>query len=198
MYKITLLLFFCLTFVSQSFAQHFEGIIQMHQETANGIHYDVTWYIKQDKIAFEISSPSARGNNSIRFVPQIKSSSILMITGDTKKEIPLKDITSEYSFDNIQTKLVEGKTHTDFKQSKHYEISTNDVVAEVEISEDIDINFAQYAAFFKNDCGLYVLANSKKVGFPINSTAKDKSGKLISKTTFKSMQRTKVDDAVFN
>jgi hypothetical protein len=169
----------------------------MHQETANGIHYDVTWYIKQDKIAFEISSQSARGDNSIRFVPQLKSSSILMITGDTKKEIPLKDINPEYSFENLQTKVVDGKTNTNFTESTHYEISTNDIVAEVEISKDIDINFSQYAAFFKNDCGLYILANSNKIGFPINSTAKDKTGKLISKTTFKSMQRTKVDDALF-
>lgn len=202
MYKITLLLFFFIaTFGTSVMAQTFEGTVQMQQETANGIIYDVTWYIKKDKIAFEISSASARGTSVIRFVPQKKSASILMITGDTKKEIALSEISTDYNFGNIQTQEVAGEKN-DYtlysNKNTHYKISTTDVIAQMEVSSEIDVDFSEYAAFFKNDCGMYILANSQKKGFPINSIATDKEGNLISKTTFRSMQKMTIDDSKFN
>ena len=176
-------------------AQSFEGTVKMHQITANGIEYDVTWYIKKDKIAVEVASESARGMQ-MRFIPLKGKKAMLMVTGDTKKEIPVSQITSDFSFDNLKTK--EDKSQVSgFTNVTRYNISNAQINAEVQVTTDIDIQFSEYADFFKNDCGLYLLASSNKKGFPINSTVKDAKGNLIVKTTFKSMTRKSIEDSKF-
>lgn len=201
MNKIALLLIFSLCLMASAFSQSFEGIIEMHQVTSNGLEYDLKWYIKNDKIAYELSPKSSRAQEGaqMRFVPQKSSKTMLMVIGDTKTEIPVADITSPDGFNMKGAKVVDKGTasNSNFKDVKVLEISTSELTSTVEVTTDIKINFSEYAAFFKADYGICALAESGKVGFPLNSVTKDKNGKVLTQTTFKKVTVTAVADSFF-
>lgn len=199
MNKITLLLIVFLFSAMASWAQSFEGIIEMHQVTSNGLEYDLKWYIKGNKIAYELSSESSRGEVQMRFVPLKKTNSMLMVSGNNKVEIPASDITAPIGFSMEGARLedkgsIENKS---FKSVKKWQISTSEIQAIVEITTDININFSEYKEFFKSDYGLCALAESGKEGFPLSSVTKDKSGMILTKTTLKRVTRTTVSDSFF-
>ena len=199
MNKITLLLIVFLSCSGSIFAQSFEGIIEMHQVTTNGLEYDLTWYIKEGKIAYELSSESGRGQVQMRLVPQKSTNSMLMVTGDTKQEIPTSEITAPDNFSMKGAKLEDKGTgsNKDFKEVKNWEISTSEIISNVEVTTDVNIKFSEYAEFFKNDYGLCALAESGKAGFPLSSITKDKNGNVLTKTTLKKVTRTAVADSYF-
>lgn len=195
---IKYVLFSLLVWASTSLsAQSFEGIIETHQVTGDGVEYDLIWYIKGDKIAYEMKSNS---QERMRFVPQVASNSMLMVTGESKTRIPLSDISSPSNFSMEGAKL-SGKgrgTCKHFKAVEQWQMSTDEIVAMVEVTTDISINLSKYKEFFKAHHGLCALAASGKVGFPLNSTVKDKNGKLLCKTTLTNVTRTAVADSYFN
>jgi hypothetical protein len=177
-------------------AQSFEGIIETHQTTGDGVEYDLIWYIKGDKIAYELKS----NNQRMRFVPQRASNSMLMVTGENKTRIPVSDIGSPADF-SMEGATLSGKgrgTCEHFEAVEQWQLSTNDVVAMVEVTTDVAINLSEYKEFFKSHHGLCALAASGKAGFPLNSTIKDKNGKVLCKTTLTKVTRTAVADAYFN
>ncbi len=178
-------------------AQSFEGIIETHQVTGDGVEYDLIWYIKGDKIAYELKSNS---QERMRFVPQIASNSMLMVTGESKTRIPVSDIGSPTDF-SMEGAVLSGKgrgTCAHFEAVEQWQLSTNDVVAMVEVTTDVAINLSKYKEFFKAHHGLCALAASGKAGFPLNSTIKDKKGKILCKTTLTNVTRTAVADSYFN
>lgn len=199
MNKITLLLIIFLASIKILSAQNFEGVIEMHQVTTNGLEYDLKWYIKGDKIAYELSTKSSKDAVQMRFVPLKSSNSMLMISGNTKTEIPSAQITKPVGFSMEGAKLVEkGKSsNSDFKSIKEWQITTNKMTAKVEVTTDIGINFAEYKQFFKSDYGLCALAESGKAGFPLNITIQDKTGNILTKTTLKKVTRMSVADSYF-
>ncbi|MCP4438990.1 MAG: DUF4412 domain-containing protein [Aureispira sp.] len=185
-------------------AQDFEGIIEMTQETANGLKYDLKWFIKKDQIAYEISSTSARSaQTQLRFVPQPKKNTMLMIThsdqGDNKSEIATTDITAPpgFNFDDVTIEEGEESSSDDFKKIQQLVVKNEKLSTEVDVTSDININFKEYAAYFKADYGIYALVKSGKKGFPLNSVTKDALGNILSKTTLKSVKRMKVSDKYF-
>ncbi len=195
---IKYLLFYLLVLGCTSLnAQSFEGIIETHQTTGDGVEYDLIWYIKGDNIAYEMKSSS---QERMRFVPQLASNSILMVTGDNKTSIPLSDIESPTNF-SMEGATLSGKgrgTCEDFKSVEQWQLSTHDVVAMVEVTTDVSINLSKYKEFFKAHHGLCALAASGKAGFPLNSTVKDKTGKVLCKTTVTKVTRTALADSYFN
>lgn len=199
MNKITLLLIIFLASIKILSAQNFEGVVEMHQVTTNGLEYDLKWYIKGDKIAYELSTKSGKDAVQMRFVPLKSSNSMLMISGNTKTEIPTDQITAPVGFSMKGAKLVDkGNSENDnFKSVKEWEITTDKMVAKVQVTTDIGINFGEYKQFFKSDYGLCALAESGKAGFPLNITIKDKTGNVLTKTTLKKVTRMSVADAFF-
>jgi hypothetical protein len=199
MNKITLLLIVFFTSIKILSAQSFEGVIEMHQVTTNGLEYDLKWYIKGDKIAYELSTRSGKDAVQMRYVPLKSSNSMLMISGNTKIEIPSEQITKPVGFSMEGAKLVEKRksSNSDFKSIKEWEITTSKMIAKVEVTTDIGINFAEYKQFFRSDYGLCALAESGKTGFPLNITIQDKSGNVLTKTTLKKVTRMSVSDSYF-
>lgn len=178
-------------------AQSFEGIIETHQTTGDGVEYDLIWYIKEGNIAYEMKSSS---QERMRFVPQLASNSMLMVTGDNKTSIPLSDIGSPANF-SMEGATLSGKgrgTCQHFKSVEQLQLSTNDVVAMVEVTTDVAINLSKYKEFFKAHYGLCALAASGKSGFPLNSTVKDKTGKMLCQTTVTKVTRKSLADSYFN
>ncbi|MFT5646827.1 MAG: hypothetical protein ACI976_001512 [Aureispira sp.] len=199
MNKITLLLIVFIASVKILSAQNFEGVIEMHQVTTNGLEYDLKWYIKGDKIAYELSTKSSRGAVQMRFVPQKSSNSMLMISGNTKTEISSEKITTPVGFSMKGAMLVDkgNSSNGDFKNITEWEITTDRMVAKVEVTTDIGINFAEYKQFFKSDYGLCALAESGKAGFPLNIIIQDKEGNVLTRTTLKKVTRMSVSDSFF-
>jgi hypothetical protein len=210
MKNITLLLAFFLGYCnfvsSQSFAKTadlntssgFEGIIEMVQTTPT-VEYNMKWYIKDNKLAYELTFNNARGKYQIRFVPHKSTNSVLMVTGDSKIEIPSSEINSPEGFSLEGAKLKNnGKVkNPDFRKVNNWQISTSKFVSILEVTTDVDINFSEYKEFFKGDHGICALVESGKPGFLLNSTTLDSEGNLITKTTLKKVTRTKVSDSFF-
>jgi len=172
----------------------------MRQEAA-GMTYDLIWYIKKDKIAYEVKTLS--GNNSIkmRFVPQVKQNTMLMIIdspeGNSKKEIAARDISSNIDISELAVKVVDTKNSTDFGEIQVLNIETVDATTTVEVVKSIDVDFTKYASFLKNEYGIQALIYSKQIGFPLNSVTKDKAGNVVSKTTVINVRRSTVSDSYF-
>lgn len=199
MNKITLLLIIFFASIRILSAQNFEGVIEMHQVTTNGLEYDLKWYIKGDKIAYELSTTSGRDAVQMRFVPLKSSNSMLMISGNTKTEIPTDKITAPVGFSMEGAKLVDkgNRSTKDFEHITEWEITTDKMTAKVEVTTDIGINFAEYKQFFKSDYGLCALAESGKAGFPLNITIEDEKGNILTKTTLKKVTKMSVADSFF-
>lgn len=203
MNKITLLLIIFLASTkllsAQNTAQKFEGVIEMHQITTNGLEYDLKWYIKEGQIAYELSTFSGKDVVKMRFVPLKNSNSMLMISGNTKTEIPSEKITAPVGFSMEGAKILEkgNRSTGDFESITEWQITTDEMTARVEVTTDIGINFAEYKQFFKSDYGLCALAESGKLGFPLNITIKDKKGNILTKTSLKKVTRMAVADSFF-
>lgn len=189
-FNILLILFFSIHFMN---AQTFEGIVELKQETAEGLSFDMTWYIKADKIAYEISGSSEQGEMKIRFVPQPNTGTMVMDAqtsqGNTRQVLDVKDlgVPADFDMENIMYS----------QKGNVFEVSTSKTLTEITIDPAIDIHFAKYAEFFKADYGIHALAQSGKKGFPVETVTKDKSGSMISKITLKNISRTKVADRYF-
>lgn len=176
-------------------AQTFEGIIEMRQETAEGLSYTLKWYIKGDRLAYEMTDQGEH----IRFVPRPASGSMLMVTGDTKTTIPVGEITG-FAPQRLQGASLENNGNgrcPHFSRVELWRIATPQVEAVLEVTTDVSINLYQYRDFFKNDYTLYALASSGKAGFPLNSVTRDPAGKVLSRTTIIKVTRTAVADSYF-
>lgn len=187
-----------LTVVFSFGQQNFEGIVKVQQETAAGMTYNVTWYIKKDKIAFEVKTISDNGSLKMRFVPQPKQDNMLMIINNTeKKEIATRDISGDIDLSNAAVNSNGTKASPEFGQVELLTISTTDMNTEVEVVKEIDVDLSKYAAFLKNDYGVQALIQSKQIGFPLNSVTKDKNGNVISTTKVQSVQKQTVSEDYF-
>lgn len=178
----------------------FEGIIESVLQNTTGIEYQIKWYIKEGKIAYELSFETPdRGKFNMRLVPQIEKKTILMVTGDTKIEVPSSEISNAQSFDLSDLKLekISNEKTDHFKQVKSWKVSTDNLTSVMSVTTDVDINFADYKEFFKSDLGICALAESGQRGFPLNIETHDKDGNLIEKTTFKKVTRMEVEDTFF-
>ena len=124
---------------------------------------------------------------------------MLMVTADTKTEIPISEIKQPEGFSLEGAKIVdrgESKSSS-FKDVNNWELTTQEITSSLEVTTDIDINFTDYKEFFKNDYGLCALIKSGQPGFLLNSTTLDNDGKLITKTSLKKVTRTDVADSFF-
>lgn len=195
MMKYWLFLVLALTGMGSVQAQNFEGIIEMRQETADGGHYILKWYIKGDKLAYELMDQQSQ----IRFVPRPASRAMLMVTGETKTIIPVEEITG-IAHQQLQGASLETNGSgrcPHFGDVQQWRIATPQVEAVLQVTTEVGIQFAVYRDFFKNDYTLCALAASGKVGFPIKSVARDAQGNVLSKTTLTKVTRTTVSDAYF-
>jgi hypothetical protein len=202
MIKLLGALSFVFLFFGSSYAQTFEGIVVLRQVSGEGFTNDLTWYIKKDKIAFEIINLSETGTMKMRFVPKPKQNSMLMVInttqGETKNEISASEISSDIDMSKSEVKDNGVKNSAEYGELNMMTISTPNTVTESEIDKSIDVDLSKYVAFLKNDYAIQALIKTKQIGFPLNSVTKDKSGNLISKISVISVKRTAVSDNFFN
>jgi hypothetical protein len=194
---------FCLLFSFVQFvsAQSFEGIVETRQVDANGVSNEISWYIKKDRIAFELKPNGDKAAMKMRFVPQPKQNSMLMVIstpeGESKSEVHANDISSEINTAGAELKDIGLRNTAEFGEVSVLLMTTATSITETEVSKMIDINLAAYASFFKNDYAVLALIKSGQSGFPLNSVTKDKNGKIISKTTIVSIRKFPVSESYF-
>lgn len=180
-------------------AQSFEGIIETKQVDANGLSHDITWYIKKDKIAFELKGD--KNAIKMRFIPQPKLNSMILVLtgpeGESKSEVNAKDISSEIDMSRSEVKDNGVRNLQEYGEVNVLLITTPTTITETEVSKMIDVNLSIFAPFFKNDYALLSLIKSGQNGFPLNSITKDKNGKVISKTTIVSIRKIPVSETYF-
>ena len=183
-------------------AQNFEGTVEMEQISATGTTYKITWFIKKDKIAYEIKTGADNGSLKMRFVPQPKQNTMLMIVnsqeGNSKREISTRDISSDIDMSKAEVKENGTKTHADFGELTILLINTPEANTEVEVVKSIDVDLSKYASYLKNEYGIHALIQTKQIGFPLNSITKDKNGKLISQTKVISIKPGPVSEEYFH
>ena len=185
-------------------AQNFEGIIEMTQNS-NGVNAQVKWYIKKDKIACEVQAQTAQGPLTYRFIPQPEKGTILIITnGTSKMEVAAGEITPSANVDtrNLQVEDLGPTTPTqsnpELQQLRRLMIRNNQQIeTDFNYTPLIDVPFHRYAAYFKDDYGIQALAQTKRDGFPVSSTTKDRSGKVIGSTRIDKITRMSLPDSHF-
>lgn len=170
-------------------AQQFEGVVEVSQQTAEGITYQMKWYIKGDKISYEISSYGGESLSPLRFVPLPDHDKMLMITGTSRTEVASRDIAaSGLNLDGVSIR----------EEGNKIIVTTNTTSTEIEVNKTVDMAWGRYTKFFKSDYGIYALAKLDQRGFPVNSVTKDiKTGKILTQTTLKRIQPMKLDDSFF-
>lgn len=197
-YIFTILWFFA---ASVAYSQSFEGIIEMSKESG-GIQQNIKWYIRKDKIAFEISTSKA-DPAMYRFVPQPEKGNLLIISADNSKmEAPNDENTIATNFDTrglqIEDKGPGSSPLPEFRDVQKWAVrNASPNTAEVDISTEIDVNFSKYGAYFKDDYALQALAQSRRLGFPLQAVTRDKNGNVISRIKVTKVTRTKVGDQYF-
>jgi len=201
MHKIFTILFFNIAILTIIHAQTFEGIVEMRQTNAEGISSEITWYIKKDKLAFRIQSNASSGILKMRFVPQPKQNTMFMYIGtpqgEVKNEIAAQEISSEIDLQRAEVKEIGTKSSAEMGELTVLLLNTATTSTETEFTKIVDINLAKYSLFIKNDYSVQALLLMNQVGFPINSVTKDKSGRVISKSTVTSVKKTSLPDSFF-
>jgi hypothetical protein len=201
MLKFLKIFYFLLGFVPLLSAQSFEGIIETKQVDANGLTNDISWYIKKDRIAFEIKGNNDKAPMKMRFIPQPKLNSMILVLsspeGESKSEVHANDISSEIDMSRSEVKDNGVRNIQEYGEVNVLIITTPTTITETEVSKMIDINLSKYAAFFKNDYALLALIKSGQTGFPLNSVTKDKNGKVLSRTILISIRKTSVSETFF-
>ena len=201
MHRIFTILFFNISILTIIHAQTFEGIVEMRQTNAEGISSEITWYIKKDKLAFRIQSNASSGILKMRFVPQPKQNTMLMYIGtpqgEVKNEISAQEISSEIDLQRAEVKEIGTKSSAEMGELTVLLLNTATTSTETEFTKNVDINLAKYSLFIKNDYSVQALLLMNQVGFPVNSVTKDKSGRIISKSTVTSIKKTSLPDSFF-
>jgi hypothetical protein len=201
MHKIFTTLLFNIVILTIIHAQTFEGIVEMRQTNAEGISSEITWYIKKDKLAFRIQSNASSGILKMRFVPQPKQNTMLMYIGtpqgEVKNEIAAQEISSEIDLQRAEVKEIGTKSSAEMGELTVLLLNTATTSTETEFTKTVDINLAKYNLFIKNDYSVQALLLMNQVGFPVNSVTKDKSGRVISKSTVTSIKKTSLPDSFF-
>ena len=201
MYKFFTTLFFNIVILTIIHAQTFEGIIEMKQTNAEGISSEITWYVKKDKLAFRIQSNASSGVLKMRFVPQPKQNTMLMYIstpqGEVKNEIAAREISSEIDLQRAEVKELGTKSSAEMGELNILSLNTATTSTETEYTKSVDLNLSKYAPFIKNDYSVQALLLLNQIGFPVNSITKDKSGRIISKSTVTSIKKTSLPDSFF-
>lgn len=184
--KFFTVIIICLCYVSSVFA--FEGVIEQQLYVqSTGQTSTVTWHFKGDKVKMEMKAAS--GEQLTLMVNSTTNSVILFNEAiedeDGNKlymEIGSKDIRS--TIGAISTGKVANSTYNG-KDSKTVEVMCDGVKYLVEYLPSINVDFADFAVYFKESMEVQALAVLGEVGFPVLTTQSDKEGntKTVLKTT---------------
>ena len=175
----------CLCYLS-AFA--FEGVIEQELYVqSTGQTSNIIWSFKGDKVKMIMR---ANSGEQVTLMVDKSANSLVIFNEDVEDEegnklymeLGSEDVKS--TIGSISTGVV-GKSEYNGKPSKTVEVMSNGVKYVVEYLPSVDVDFAEFAAFFKESMEVQALAVLGEVGFPVSTTQSGKDGnrKTILKTT---------------
>lgn len=195
LYILILFISFCSLSQNVS-AQDFEGIIKQRQITAEGITYDMNWYISKEKLAYELHIQSPEGYIDVKLIPNITTNTLKIVTKTTNgnyiKNIPISEIKTSKSIQRSTLNLL--SENNNIQEYVVNGLSTNGTI---KVNKAINFDFSKYAPFFKENVILYAFLRQNIKGFPEEIIEKDASGNIVQKIELISINRQKIDESYF-
>ena len=154
---------------------------------AKGSSVNVPWYVTQTQCKLKMEFSDAKVNTVTWFIPDVASSKLLTYTegavpsGAQKAfySIPVQSIKADMNASRVsvnrtgETKTVSGMV------CEKVIVKTNKSITEMWVTKDFKADYYKFSSFFQNSFELMGLSEEKIQGFPLSSTTKDNSGKVI-------------------
>lgn len=172
--------------------------------TVKGDKFDgeIIWYLKGDKVAFDMQFTHEGKTYSSRFIPDKSKGLFHILTNSGESRIystaDAKSIEVTPGFDpTILSVEPAGEQLISGINCKKIIVKTAGTVTECYIDPTINVNYTSYETFFRSDYALLAMKELKMNGFPIAIKTKDLEGKTITEVTTTNIQQNSVTDNHF-
>lgn len=199
-YRFLFLVACCLVGVVAQGQSLFEGRIELEQTTVTGVKCKVIWFVKKDRVAYQIQSIDGGSKDFMRFVPLEASKDVLVVMNKQRQRIKADELVYKMPYDlsGFSKKQLRTRNAYSNNSTNVWLLKTKGASVEAHIREDLDINLSKWMHLIQGDFGLLLVAKAGEKGFPVNYTVRDNSGNLISESKLLQIVREKVSDLYFN
>lgn len=200
--KKTIFLLCCILSVGFLAAQNTNNVTIKTKVKGDKFTGDITWFVKGDKIAFDVQFSHEGKQYNTRFIPD-KSKGIFHILSNTPDNkiystAEAKSIVPAPGFDAVVLSVEDAGTETVSGIScKKLIVKTAGTITECFIDPTINAQYTSYEAFFQSDYALLAMKEMKMNGFPIAIITKDLEGNIITDVQTTNIQVNSVNDNVF-
>jgi len=162
----------------------------------------ITWFVKGDKIAFDMQFTHEGKTFTSRFIPD-KSKGlfhVLTTTPDAKiySTAEAKSIEPTPGFDPVILSVeMAGDEVISGINCKKIIVKTAGTVTECFIDPTINAQYTSYETFFRSDYALLAMKELKLNGFPIALITKNLEGRILTEVQTINIQLNSVNDNVF-
>lgn len=168
-------------------ANAWEGKIETkYYDSQTNIESKLVWHITNEKIALDIESEVENGKYFVRFIADKSNQEEMLMLATSpdgmkfKQTIKTADVKSALVNSTYKVEQTD-KNHEILGVSVQLFIATDRMTKNaINLSKDINVNWSEFKAFFKNDPTILALAENGINGFPINATITNAGGNLIS------------------
>lgn len=168
----------------------------------NDFDGNIIWYIKGDKLAFDMIYTYEGNTYETRFIPQ-PDKGVMYLLNDAggqkmKTTINAGDIRADENFDKrILEVNIEENVVVSGIECKKIIVKTANTVTECFIDTSIDFPYYRYEAFLRSDYALLALRQLNMKGFPIAVKTTDRSGNVINNVETLNIRSNVVSDNIF-
>lgn len=201
--KKTFFLILCFISIGFIYAQNINNVTI--KTNVKGAKFDgqITWFIKGDRIAFDVQFSNDGKQYTTRFIPDklIGVFHLLSTTPESKiySTADAKSIELAPGFDPVILSIDQaGDEVISGINCKKIIVKTAGVITECFIDPTINISYTSYEKFFPSDYALLAMKELKMKGFPIALKSVDLEGKVITEVQTVNIQVNSVNDNVFS
>ena len=200
-----LTLVFTITSLNFLFAQSFEGTIKCEYKHAiSGETIHLTYHVKAAQMALEMTFNSQRGPSRSKYIPDLKTGEMTMLTygqnpeDNTYRIVQSNDITKPSSVGALlNTHKGDGEKEVFDHNCEKIIISAPATKTVSWIATDLNIDLYKYAPYFKSDQSVAGLSQLQMTGFPMQSTIYDNKGLELISINVVSIEEKELDQAMF-
>ncbi len=162
----------------------------------------ITWFVKGDKIAFDMQFTHEGKTFSSRFIPDKSKGVFHILTTSSDSKIystaDAKSIETTPGFDPVILSVEQaGNEVISGINCKKIIVKTAGTTTECFIDPSINAQYTSFETFFRSDYALLAMKELKINGFPIALITKNLEGKIITEVQTTSIQTNSVNDNIF-
>lgn len=188
-----------------NFCFAFEGIVSMKYNYLNGSQIDLTinWYISGNQVKMGMLFNDGKNNFETFIVPNLSQANMLVYSTKPAENgqkyytiVPVENISSNLK--NTDCTIEDkGNAAVEGKDCAVYAAKFASVNTQFYLDRNIDINFGDFAQFFKSDYVMAAIAHGKLSGFPVKLNTLDINGNILDQAMLISIVEQKLDAKVF-